>query len=135
MGKLDIQSIQEHIINLSQNLEKLKRIKKTYSKVLFLENNDIIDVCLHAFQLAIQNILDIGAHILAAHFQYNYNKYEEIISPQFKTTFYKMASFRNKLVHGYIDINFKEVYNYLNRLPAIEQYIKEIKQFLDKQER
>jgi uncharacterized protein YutE (UPF0331/DUF86 family) len=46
-----------------------------------------------------------------------------------------MASFRNKLVHGYIDINFKEVYNYLNRLPAIEQYIKEIKQFLDKQER
>ena len=87
--------------------------------------------------------MDIGGHILASVYKIPFDEYKAIIPALSKQkvitrTLEKqcrgIAEFRNKLVHGYLAIEPKKVFSYLNHdLPAIEEFAKQMVNFLDKQ--
>jgi uncharacterized protein YutE (UPF0331/DUF86 family) len=75
-----------------------------------------------AFQLAIQNVLDIAAHILAAEGWNDWDEYRElgarlsdhgVISPALAQALASMAGFRNLLIHEYAIIREDRMCDYL----------------------
>lgn len=73
---------------------------------------------LHALQLAIQIVLDVGAHILAGSAAGPVEEYSQIgprlaqaavIPPDLGATLSLMARFRNVLVHQYVDVDLARV--------------------------
>lgn len=94
----------------------------------------------HGLQLAIQCVIDVGNHILAAIGENRINEYADIIDRlgerkilpvRFAKRIRDMAGFRNILVHEYVGIDLKRVYHILqNRLGDFEKFIRYIRDFL-----
>jgi uncharacterized protein YutE (UPF0331/DUF86 family) len=75
-----------------------------------------------AFQLAIQNVLDVAAHILTAEGWNDWDEYRElgpkladhgVISPALGQALASMAGFRNLLIHEYAIIKEDRMRDYL----------------------
>ena len=96
----------------------------------------------HGLQLAIQLVIDIGNHILAAVGENRIEEYVDIIDRlgerkiipfDFAKNIRDMAGFRNILVHEYIEVDLKQVYQVLqNRLADFGEFIKYIRDYLKK---
>ena len=121
-------------------LRKLEN-KKSISYEEFEKNSDIQDIVLYNLQVAIEVCLDIGSHIISEKAFGTPEIYSDIarilaknkvIPENFETIFIKMAGFRNIIVHEYLQIDLKRVYNNLQRLQDFREYIKYIKEFLEK---
>jgi uncharacterized protein YutE (UPF0331/DUF86 family) len=90
--------------------------------------------------MAIQNLIDIGGHILAAIGENNINNYTDIlqklgenkiIPKDFSDKITGMAGFRNILLHEYIKTDLEKVYNVLiENLSDFSQFIDYIKRYL-----
>lgn len=91
---------------------------------------------LHALQLAIQTLLDVGAHVLASIKARPFEEYSDIgrllgeqgiLDPELCEKFQKMARFRNLLVHGYAEVDLKQVAvilsSHLDDIEAVEQAV------------
>lgn len=141
MGKFSKERIQKHLQNLSQQIDVLRSFQKEPIEA-FKDRKNIYAVY-HAFLLAIQNTMDIGGHILASIFKQPFSEYEEItpalaekkvISKELGRAMKGMAGFRNKLVHNYIEIKPKRVYQYLQEeVDLFIKFSKEIIDFIEKQ--
>jgi len=93
-----------------------------------------------AFQLAIQNTLDIAAHILAAQGWNDWDEYRElgpkladhdVITPALGQTLARMAGFRNLLIHEYAIIKGKRMRDYLqHNLDDFDQFAAAIRAYL-----
>lgn len=75
-----------------------------------------------AFQLAIQNVLDIAAHMLSAEGWNDWEEYRElgpklvehgVLTPELGQALARMAGFRNLLIHEYAAIKMERVRDYL----------------------
>jgi uncharacterized protein YutE (UPF0331/DUF86 family) len=90
-------------------------------------------------EILAQNLLDIGAHVLASDLQNDWEDYGEIISKlgkhgvipqQFSEEIKGMAGLRNILIHEYLKIDIRRLVEYLNnRLGDFVQFIKYIRQY------
>ena len=90
----------------------------------------------HALQLAIQHLLDISSHILAARGVRELTDYrdillkmgkEGILPNDFVEKISGMAGFRNLLVHDYVEVDPERVYDFLqNRIEDFEEFMKYI---------
>ena len=78
-------------------------------------------------QLGAETILDIGNHILSAHFGVTAKDYEDIIiqlaargviDDALRRDLKGLGGFRNVLVHGYLRIDPERVSEHLTRAPA-----------------
>ena len=93
-----------------------------------------------AFQLAIQNVLDIAAHVLAAEGWNDWNEYRElgpklgehgVISRPLAQSVARMAGFRNLLVHEYVVITLHRMREYLQtHLDDFDQFAAAIRKHL-----
>jgi uncharacterized protein YutE (UPF0331/DUF86 family) len=77
-----------------------------------------------AFQLAIQNVLDIAAHILASEGWNDWEEYRElgpklaqhrVITAKLGEAVARMAGFRNLLIHEYAAIKTARMHEFLRR--------------------
>lgn len=98
---------------------------------------------LHNLQVAIEACLDIGSHIISENGWQMPEVYSDIpkilarhnvISEKFEPVFIEMVKFRNVIVHEYLDINLEKVYLNLHRIDDIRQYLRFIKEFMEKEE-
>lgn len=141
MSKFSKERIQSHLKNLAEQIAVLQELQAEKESVFVADKQKSYAVY-HAFLLAIQNIMDIGGHILASVYQVPFDEYKAIIpalarqkaiSPGLEKKCHGIAEFRNKLVHGYLEIEPKKVLVYLKKdLPALELFAKEIVKFLEK---
>lgn len=122
MGKFSKERIQKHLENLAVQIKLLHDFKKEPVEFLGKPKNSY--AIYHAFLLAIQNVMDIGGHILASLYKQPYSEYEDIIpllakhkviTQNLAQKMKGMAGFRNKLVHDYIEIDAEKVYQYLQK--------------------
>lgn len=111
-----------------------RHVKDLLEKVRFLRTHQTITLARlekelgtrlaieRAFQLAIQNVLDIAAHILAAEGWNDWDEYRElgpklaahgVITPQLGQSLARMAGFRNLLIHEYAVIGTSRMRDYL----------------------
>ncbi len=96
----------------------------------------------HGLQLAIQSLLDVGNHILAAETARQVEEYRDIIvalgeegilPPAFASRILGMAGFRNVLVHRYRQVNLREVYDHLqNDLDDFRRFARYVTEWLSR---
>jgi uncharacterized protein YutE (UPF0331/DUF86 family) len=96
---------------------------------------------LHGLQLSIQILIDVGNHILAAIGENQIEDYVDIIDKlgeksiipsEFAQQIRAMAGLRNILIHEYIRVDLKRIYDILqNRLGDFHNFIKYVNLFLE----
>lgn len=134
-------SINSRLKKLEEYVKQLKIYKK--SSLAEMRNDFTLQLAiLHAFQLSIECVLDIGEFIIS---EYDFRKPEKaneiiiilgeqgILPKSFALNFSEAAKFRNLIVHEYIKIDMGEVYQHLQRdLKDFDFYAKCIAGFLKK---
>ena len=122
----------QEILSFTKELEELADI----SLDEFLKNSERRYAVMHLMQLSIESCLSLGNHIIARerlgipqNYQDTFSLLEKgnIISTEFAEEMKKMARFRNKLVHIYWEIDYKQLYEILtNRLTDFKEFVKAV---------
>lgn len=106
---------------LQDNINKLEELKQLSEKE-FLGDFRNIYSAKYLLQTSIEAMLDISNHIVARNqwskIESNRDSFEAlykngIIPQEYIDRFFLMAKFRNRIVHMYIDIDDKVIYNIL----------------------
>lgn len=127
MSPVNRKSVDEKFKKLEESIKMLEVYKKI-SESDFLKDNTINGATIHYLVLSIEIVVDLGNHILSEIFQDHASAYEEVIlklgelkviPEDFSTDNANMAKFRNLLIHEYIKVDMKRVYEYLQRAPNI----------------
>ena len=134
-----IEVIRKRLNSLDEYLEILHGLQK-YSLEEFLSNPEHYGSTERFLQLAIETTTDIGSHIIASLGLGEVNWYSDIaslleekeyISVELREKWMRMIGFRNILVHDYLEVDRKIVYNVLqNRLGDLEELKKAFAVFL-----
>jgi uncharacterized protein YutE (UPF0331/DUF86 family) len=95
----------------------------------------------HGFQIAIQTLLDVGNHILAAQGANGVEEYADVqeslaergvLPRDFAESIRGMAGFRNLLVHGYARVDLARVHEFLRtRLGDFEAFAGHVLRYLE----
>ena len=135
------QLIKELLLELERALSVLKKYQARSQKEIETDIG-VLYAVEHAFQLAIQNMIDISMHILFELGETKVADYTtaliklgqyEIVPQEYATKISKMAGFRNVIVHGYIQIDLNRIYDNLqNNLEDFEYFIKYLLVYIKK---
>jgi uncharacterized protein YutE (UPF0331/DUF86 family) len=111
-------------------LQRLYRIRDSTDLSTFLSDTDRQDIAERNLHLAIEAVLDIGAHVIASSGWTPADEYADvfsilankgIITAELRARVQGMAGFRNLLVHGYAQVDHAQVFDVLqNRLGDLE---------------
>ncbi len=136
--------IDKHLENLAFHVGHLKELRQL-SFEEFSRDWKAVYAAERALQLAIQNVLDIGAHILADLGNVQWDEYRQIpkelarhgvLPEDFARTLQEMAGMRNVLVHQYAEVDVSRVYQVIQRhLNDFDRFAKLVKDHLEKLER
>ncbi|MBU2573713.1 MAG: DUF86 domain-containing protein [Elusimicrobia bacterium] len=118
---VDKEIVSAKLAELGRYLAELERLKAfSFEEVsASLQKTWAIE---HGLQIAIQVVIDTGNHILAAIGENRIEDYADIIDrlgerniipPDFAGSIRDMAGFRNILVHEYVEVDLKMVYQVL----------------------
>jgi uncharacterized protein YutE (UPF0331/DUF86 family) len=109
----------------------------------FEKDLSLVWVTERGLQILIQNLLDIGAHILAAEIRNDWDDYGEIISKlgqhgvlprSFAERIKGMAGLRNILVHEYLRVDTKKIYDLLaSKLDDFTEFMRSVHHYLEKE--
>lgn len=118
---LDLQRVDTKIQFIKDNLALLQRLS-AYAEADFVADKVKFYAAVHALQISIEAMLDVFSHVLARlHLGVPANDRAtlEIALEKGLTTqghfakYIEMNKFRNKVVHGYMDVDAKTVYRIL----------------------
>lgn len=133
------------LTRFSKMREYLKSIEKHKKVSLdeYLINSDVQSIVERNLHLALECILDICNHVISAR---GFRKPEDnkdiplilaeekILTIDFAETLSEMAKFRNILVHDYVKLDRKRVYNIIqSSLSDFEKFAKIIEEYIGKQ--
>jgi uncharacterized protein YutE (UPF0331/DUF86 family) len=141
MTPINIQTIQDKLFKLDKNIDFIEDILKDGKENLLKDEARYYGLE-HILQISVQNILDIGAHILAESFKENPASYGEVIellgkrgviSADFASEQIEMAKFRNFIIHEYDSVNKDKVLEYAKSAPVIfKTFGRAFRSFLEK---
>ena len=130
--------IEQHIQNMEEALTELGR----YGNISFEEFERDLSlrwIVEKGLEILIQNLLDIGAHLLASQIKNDWEDYGEVILklgkhrviPQaFSDKIKGMAGLRNILIHEYLKIDLDKLFDYLKyRLEDFVLFIQYIRAY------
>lgn len=127
--------LKEQIIHLKKLKEEVKTpedLKADFRKEAIAER---------LFQIALEVVLDIGRMIISTENLPRPENNDEIfgilaqakiISGEFSKKAFGMGRFRNILVHGYMIIDEKRVFENLQKLPLFEEFVSFVAKYLEK---
>jgi len=128
--------IKERVRKLEEAVFQLKKLRHSEEKE-FLADKTIQYAAMYVMIMGIEAICDIGNHILAKYFNRAAESYKDvilllgeegIIPKSFAKKFSKMTDFRNILIHLYLKVDERKVYENLKKAP--EEFIKFSQYFL-----
>lgn len=136
---VDVETVTALLTALGQYVDELEKYR-SLSYAEFAATTQHYWAVEHGLQLAIQALLDVGNHILAAETAHPVEEYRDIIvalgeegilPPAFAGRILGMAGFRNVLVHRYRQINLREVYDHLqNDLDDFRHFARYVTEWL-----
>ncbi len=131
--------IRKRLNRLEESLTILKRLRE-YSLESFLATPEYYGSAERFLQIAIETTTDIGGHLIADLKLGNVNWYSDIptllaekkfISDGLREKWIRMIGFRNILVHDYLEVDRKIVYDVMqNHLQDLEELKKVFAEFL-----
>ena len=138
---LDRQVIEAHLQNMEEALANLGRYRNLSLEEL-RKDLSLVWIVEKGLQILIQNLLDIGAHVLASEIKNDWDDYGEIIFKlghhgilpmDFSERIQGMAGLRNILIHEYLRVDVPKLYDYLkNRLGDFTEFMSYIQEYLEK---
>jgi uncharacterized protein YutE (UPF0331/DUF86 family) len=140
ISNLNIKLIEDRLGFINKSVVKLKRLSNLKEEE-FLEG-DTPAIAESYIRRSLEAIFDIGRHISAKTAGKGVVEYKEIVNAINKTGVITkdlaerlklMAGYRNRLVHFYHEVTDKELFSIVNNnLSDIENFVKEIKDFIEK---
>lgn len=139
---MDKEVILRHLENMESALTQMRAMQ---SYALEEVKNDLLKQWQieKGFEVLIQNLLDIGSHILVSRGISDWEDYADviirmgehgIIPLNFSQRIAGMANFRNILIHEYTDVDIQTLVEYLREKPAdFEQFMVYIHDYLEKE--
>jgi uncharacterized protein YutE (UPF0331/DUF86 family) len=134
----DWEVIEQHVQNMEEALAQLRKYQNIPYED-FKRDLGLKWIVEKGLEILVQNLLDIGAHILSSELKNDWEDYGEIISklgihgvipPEFSEQIKGMAGLRNILVHEYLKIDVAKLIDYLkHRLGDFIQFIKYIQEY------
>ena len=135
-----VEVIRKRLNKLDEYLDILHTLQR-YSFEEFVSSPERYGSAERFLQLAIEAVTDIGGHVIADLSLGVVNWYSDIptilaergyISPELKEKWVRMIGFRNTLVHDYLDIDHRIVYEALQTgLVDLKALRRALAQFLD----
>lgn len=135
---VDLEKVSDRLERLSGLLEELSEIKEDgYDSYTASFRSRL--AAAHALQLAVQICLDIGAHLIAEEGLKMPDDYRGIfvslksagLEPELAEHLSAAAGMRNVLVHGYLQVDDKAVWDALSRLDDLHRFSSFVKSKLD----
>jgi len=130
--------IEQHIQNMEEALANLSKYKNI-SFEEFQKDLSLVWIVEKGLEILIQNLLDIGAHLLASEIKNDWEDYGEVIlklgnhgivPQEFSDQIKGMAGLRNILIHEYLRIDLNKLFDYLKyRLEDFIQFIRYIREY------
>ena len=123
---LRVEAIRQRLLKLEQAVSRLQELGQSDRTVLRANFRDAW-AAERGLQIAAEIVLDIGNHILSAHFGESARDYEDVIArlagrgvidDPLRARLKGLGGFRNVLVHGYLDLDPDRVADYLKDAPA-----------------
>ncbi len=134
----DWEVIEQHIQNIEEALLHLHKYQSIPLED-FEKDLGLVWIAEKGLQILVQNLLDIGAHILASEVKNDWGDYGEIIiklgkhgsiPQEFSDKIKGMAGLRNILVHEYLRIDLKKLVDFLNNaLDDFVQFIRFVRRY------
>ena len=131
--------LERHIADVESAVQTLYKLKR-YSIEEIERDRELSWAIERGLQVAIQNLVDIGSHILSAEAVNDYEDYTQIIDrlgdrgvlpKDFAAAIRGMAGFRNILVHEYLRVDLEEVYRMLHeRLDDFSRFVEFVRIYL-----
>ena len=122
MVKLEV--LQKRIEKAREYLKFLEDVNKNYNIEEFVKDKMLYGSTERFLHLTIEALIDIGNHIISDEDLGKVDRYRDIpiilyknnyLDENMKDIFIKIIGFRNILVHDYLDIDKKRVYEILNQ--------------------
>jgi uncharacterized protein YutE (UPF0331/DUF86 family) len=133
-------SVRERLTRLEEVVARLQTVQPLTTSPWFEDHRDAW-AAERGVQLGAEIVLDIGNHILTAHFGVSPQDYEDIITqlgvhgvldPELQGRLKGLGGFRNVLVHGYLRIDPSRVDGALERAPVdFRDFGRAIRHWLD----
>jgi uncharacterized protein YutE (UPF0331/DUF86 family) len=130
--------IEQHIQNMEEALVQLGKYRNI-SFNEFQKDLSLVWIVEKGLEILIQNLLDIGAHLLASEIKNDWEDYGEVIlklgkhgviPQEFVDQIKGMAGLRNILIHEYLRIDLNKLFDYLKyRLEDFVQFIRYIREY------
>ena len=138
---IDKESLNSRLEKLKECLEKLKPLSKV-SKSEFLETPSFQDIAERNLQVAIQCLLDMGNHLIAAFGLRGPQDFKEIfvvlgeegvLPKEFALKIAPMAGLRNILIHEYLKVDLEKIYGHLKDLADFERFAQIVVHLIEKE--
>ena len=141
---IDHSRIEDRISEIRKRLRQLKETAESVKPEDFYKEDQIIDATERRIQLVIQACMDIASHIVAQMALEKPKKENKevftilakhsILTPSIADRLSLMAGMRNILVHDYLEVDTRKIFNVISHdLKDIEEFVVEVQRFLDKQ--
>jgi len=127
---VDRQTVERRLLKLEQSLRKLNELSK-FSWDEFIQDEGIQDRVERNMQIAAQICIDIGSHVIADRGYRPPLGYgdifmvlmeEGLLPAALANTMKQIAGFRNILVHDYLEVDPKIVYDSLNWIDVFKKF-------------
>lgn len=126
---------------LNEHIHKIESMD--FDEEAFVGNVDIHDLVVFRLQQAVETAIDIATHIIAsldvsqketAKDAFKFLGEKKIIDNELALKMGQAADFRNRVVHGYNDFDFRLLFkDYKEDLKDLRQFGVEILQYIEKQ--
>jgi uncharacterized protein YutE (UPF0331/DUF86 family) len=139
MPQFDQETMVKLVSELRKNVARLQGLSEL-TEVEFLKDPDKIGSAKYHFIVAIESCIDMCNHIISRNgFRapedygdtFRVMNEEGALKPDFSDELVNMAKFRNRLVHIYLEVENKQVFEILqNRLNDFKKFVDSISNFL-----
>lgn len=140
--RLDLARLESRRQFIEDNLSFLRELASIEQSV-FVSDKKSFYAAVHALQISIEAMLDMGGHVVARlHLGAPTNDREilealrekGVISQEHFQHFIGMTRFRNKVVHGYIDVDASTVYKMIqNELSDFSLFFSDMKAVIEQE--
>ena len=138
---IDRELIEEHLQKMEQALARLTMYQDLSPEALSSDLG-LQWILEKGLQVLIQNLLDIGAHVLAGSFRNDWDDYSQIIHKlgvhgvipsDFADKIKGMAGLRNILVHDYLRVDLEKLIEFVRfRLEDFLVFMRFVREYLKK---
>ena len=133
------EAVRQRLLKLEQAISRLEELGRADCGILRTSFRDAW-AAERGLQIASEILLDVGNHVLAAHFGDSATDYENVITKLAEHTVVDeglrsrlkgLGGFRNVLVHGYLELDPDRVAEHLAKAPAdFSDFVRAIRAWL-----